>query len=75
MAKFEGASVGDFNGKTVKQCKLLCDLNKRCNSFAFGGGSWCHLKDKCIQASEPQKVNGYHTYYKDCKGKSLIPAF
>ena len=67
VAKFEGNSVGDIAGQTLQQCKKLCNQNVRCNSFAIGN-SWCHLKDKCIDPSEIQKVNGYRTYYKNCDG-------
>ena len=68
VAEQEGNSVGEYDQKTLDQCKSLCDDNDRCNSLAFRGGV-CHLKDKCIDASEPQRiVFGYRTYYKNCNG-------
>ena len=60
--------MGHYSEKTLDQCKTLCNDNDRCNSLAFAGGN-CHLKDKCVESSEPQKVTGgYKTYYKDCSG-------
>ena len=64
----EGNSVGDYNEKSLDECKDLCKNNYRCNSFAFGNGG-CHLKDECIQPNEPQKlVETYQTHFKDCEG-------
>ena len=70
VAISEGNSVGDHAyGKTLEECKELCDKNRNCKSLAFSPWGACHLKDKCIVPSEPQKNNGYKTHYKDCIGK------
>ena len=70
VAVDEGNSLGDYSGKTLDQCKDLCDSAQNCNSFAFGTNGACHLKDKCISQSEKTKVvAGYLTYFKICKGK------
>ena len=71
VANAEGNSVGDSNGKTLDECKELCDLNTNCNSFVFATNGACHQKDKCIKPSEPTKiVSGYTTYFKYC-GKTI----
>ena len=68
LAEHEGNSVGDYSEKTLEECQDLCKDNDGCNSFAFSSGA-CHLKDKCIEVSEPQKfVEGWKTYFKDCNG-------
>ena len=68
VADSEGNSVGDSYGKTLDQCKELCDLNTNCNSFAFAEHAGaCHQKDRCISVNEPTKVlSGYLTYFKVC---------
>ena len=67
VANAEGNSVGDSYGKTLDECKELCDLNTNCNSFVFATNGACHQKDKCIKPSEPTKiVSGYTTYFKYC---------
>ena len=69
VAEQEGNSVGDYSEKTLDQCKELCDDSDKCNSLAFSDGN-CHLKDKCIDTTEPQKlVQGYKTHYKECNCK------
>ena len=69
VADQEGNSVGDYNEKTLDQCKERCNESDRCNSLAFSDGN-CHLKDKCIDSSEPQRlVQGYETHYKECNCK------
>ena len=66
VAKMEGGAIAAFTGKTLEQCKKLCNEYTACNSFAYNNFE-CHLKDKCIAASEPQKENGdFRTYYKIC---------
>ena len=72
VAVVEGNSSGDYSGKTLDQCKELCDSVQNCNSFAFGTNGACHLKDKCVSLSEETKVVvGYLTYFKICQGKIL----
>jgi len=68
VADSEGSSVGDSYGKTLDQCKELCDLNQDCNSFVFAEHAGaCHQKDKYITPNEPTKVvSGYLTYFKYC---------
>ena len=71
VAADEGNSVGDYSGKTLEQCWTLCALKAKvgqCASFAYAyQGVYqgnCHLKDKTIDANEPQKVvPGFRTYY------------
>ena len=67
--------MGDYTEKTLEECQDLCKDNAGCNSFAFSSGA-CHLKDKCIKASEPQKsVEGWKTYFKDCNGMIIYVLF
>ena len=83
VIKQEGSIVAAHYAKTLEKCKKHCGRNGKCKSFAyvslkhetctttmacqFGN---CHLKDKYVNPTEPQKViGGYKTYYKDCKGK------
>ena len=75
VAVDEGNSLSDHSGKSLDQCKDLCNLNENCNSFTFGQEErTCKLKDKCVLLPEPTKDNrnGYQTYYKRCKGKITI---
>ena len=82
VIKQEGNIVAAHYAKTLHKCKKHCGRNGKCKSFAyvslkhetctttmacqFGN---CHLKDKHVNPTEPQKViMGYKTYYKDCKG-------
>ena len=72
VAHTEGVKVADYTGKTLQQCKDLCNQNIKCRSFSFGK-SGCHLKDKCIKANDTQRVvKGYQTFYKQCDGKFLM---
>ena len=80
VAVDEGKSVGDYTNKTLNQCKVLCEQNVRCASFAYSyqGGyeGDCHLKDKIIHNNEPQKtVSGYGTYYLSFDGNVNIYLF
>ena len=69
VAEDEGIPIGDVYDKiSLEQCKQLCRSKPQCRSFAFGQNE-CFLKEKCIEASEPQKVvSGYQTYYTPCEG-------
>ena len=72
VAEQEGNPVGDYSEKTLAQCKEICDESDMCNSLAFSDGN-CHLKDKCIDPSEPQRlVQGYQTHYKECNCKIIL---
>ena len=65
VAVAEGNTLQDNHGKTLQQCKSLCDQNAHCKSFAFSSYGNCHIKDKEIHPTDTQKiVSGYQTYYK-----------
>ena len=68
VAKSEGNDVGGSPDVTLEICKALCNLNPKCNSFAFGGeNDACYLKDECIVKSEQTVAkDGFTTYYKVC---------
>ena len=59
----------------MEECKNLCSLNKKCNSFSFKSDEGkCGLKDKILDRMEPKKyVRGYDTYYKPafCNGNTI----
>ena len=75
VALDEGNSVADYYGKTLRECQILCEYGHisrlyfgKCFSSAYAyEGNYqgnCHLKDKTINANEPQKVvPGFRTYY------------
>ena len=75
--KNEGNPVGKASGKTLEQCKELCNQNEKCHSLAFGtNGGQCYLKDKCILPKDAKKlknIKNFRTYYKQCDpGKILL---
>ena len=71
----EGADVGGIYNPphvTLDSCKLMCDANLACNSFAYDPGYHCALKDLCLKGTESTWWNGgYRTYYRlECRGLS-----
>lgn len=72
----EGEAAGDFSDRfyTLDECKSLCDMTGNCHSFIYIElAGHCHLKDKCVTASDPLVPAGarnaaYRTFYKTCEG-------
>ena len=65
VALNEGNTLQDSYGKTLQQCKDLCDQNAQCKSLAFNSNGACHIKDKEMGPTDSQKViSGYQTYFK-----------
>ena len=64
VAVAEGKHIRSFSGKSLDECKKLCDGENKCNSFAlcipgFQTAKWkgdnCFLKEKVITRSEITK--------------------
>ena len=76
VATIEGNTVASDSGKTLDECKDLCDLNLECKSFSFTqNGGMCKLKDRILRRDSGTKhVPGTSTYYEPaaCHGNYVI---
>ena len=67
----EGNKLAQYNVDSVEECKIKCDQNSGCKSFAFCHETEpvidCYLKDKALTGCEPTKAPGNcASYYKKC---------
>jgi len=64
----EGNELKAIGDVTASICKSECEKMSACHSFSFSSSKKrCHLKDKCVSASDRHRWNGdYVTYYKPC---------
>jgi len=63
-------AIGDI---TASDCERECEKMSACHSFSFSSSKKrCHLKDRCVGASDRHKWNGdYATYYKPCSSAKI----
>ena len=67
----EGKGIGDHVGCDLECCKLKCEANAKCNSFAASARN-CYLKDKCVFPDSPAKKSAYKTHYRECPAAGII---
>mmetsp|Transcript_49296 Transcript_49296/g.97943 ORF Transcript_49296/g.97943 Transcript_49296/m.97943 type:complete len:813 (-) Transcript_49296:52-2490(-) len=62
----EGRSVGEHFGKSLDECRRLCDHRAGCNSFAYSQGA-CYLKDRCVSKTDALRYGShFKTHFKSC---------
>jgi len=62
VADDEGKQIGVVHSSSVRDCRLACDHDDDCKSFAYCGNA-CYLKDKFIKEDAPYQYNKYCTTY------------
>jgi len=73
----EGNNLKSLSSVTLDNCKAECKADTACHSFSFSPSKRrCHLKDKCVTASDATDHNpghvGYVTHYKPCKQDEVL---
>ena len=65
---------GGLMGKTLEECKAICDDTAGCNSIVWRYSETCWLKEKCLTLAEPSlpgNTRGYKSYYIPCTGPGM----
>jgi len=70
----EGNELARLDDVTASLCMRECEKISACHSFSFSSSKQrCHLKDRCVTASDRHRWNGdYVTYYKPCESSAAI---
>ena len=67
LVEDEGGFMGHSDDKSLEECKKWCGDTDGCNSFSWSKTFGCFLKDKCLTADEPSKINqDFVSYYRPC---------
>eukprot|EP00930_Biecheleria_cincta_P071646 TRINITY_DN59119_c0_g1_i1.p1 TRINITY_DN59119_c0_g1~~TRINITY_DN59119_c0_g1_i1.p1 ORF type:complete len:365 (+),score=67.47 TRINITY_DN59119_c0_g1_i1:40-1134(+) len=69
----EGIEIEMLVQQSLGSCKARCEAHAGCRSVTFHPSGICHLKDKCVAASQAssdrkETTMGYKTYYRPCAG-------
>lgn len=70
----QGKELAELDDLTADLCSRECEQVNACHSFSFSSAKKrCHLKDRCVSASDRGRRNGdYVTYYKPCSSAKIV---